>query len=114
MGYCRNRRAIQLLLQFSRRTASGRRTEGIADGLSSVAKLYGGWWGGSTASQTAMRGRLWHDGNCDGVYRAPTIWPVVLIGRGLAWIARGLRTPARKALLAEAVTPQTYGRAFGF
>ena len=43
-----------------------------------------------------------------------TVWPLVLVGRGLAWIARGVRTPARKALLSEAVTPQTYGRAFGF
>ena len=32
----------------------------------------------------------------------------------LAWVSRGLRTPARKALLADAVTPATYGRAFGF
>jgi MFS family permease len=49
-----------------------------------------------------------------GIIAAATTWPVVLIGRGVAWISRGLRTPARKALLAEAVTPQTYGRAFGF
>src|SRR5207253_7922617 len=41
-------------------------------------------------------------------------WPVILAGRCLAWISRGLRTPARKALLAEAVTKKTYGRAFGF
>ncbi|NUQ46705.1 MAG: MFS transporter, partial [Phycisphaerae bacterium] len=41
------------------------------------------------------------------------VWPVVLAGRVLAWVSRGLRTPARKALLADAVTPETYGRAFG-
>jgi MFS family permease len=38
----------------------------------------------------------------------------VLLARALAWLGRGVRTPVRKALLAAAVTPQTYGRAFGF
>jgi hypothetical protein len=32
----------------------------------------------------------------------------------MAWFGRGLRTPVRKTLLAAAVTPETYGRAFGF
>ena len=33
---------------------------------------------------------------------------------GRAWLGRGVRTPVRKALLAGAVTQETYGRAFGF
>jgi MFS family permease len=37
-----------------------------------------------------------------------------LIARSTAWLGRGVRTPVRKALLAGAVTPGTYGRAFGF
>jgi MFS family permease len=37
-----------------------------------------------------------------------------LISRSLAWLGRGVRTPVRKALLAAAVTRETYGRAFGF
>jgi MFS family permease len=89
--------------------------EGVADGLSSAAKLYGGWW----ADRLHHRKPLCAFGYgmmaiATAVIASATIWPVVMIGRGLAWIARGLRTPARKALLAEAVTPQTYGRAFGF
>lgn len=89
--------------------------EGVADGLSSVAKLYGGWW----TDRLHRRKPLCAFGYgtmaiATGVIAAATTWPVILIGRGLAWISRGLRTPARKALLAEAVTPQTYGRAFGF
>lgn len=89
--------------------------EGVADGLSSVAKLYGGWW----TDRLHRRKPLCAFGYgamaiATGVIAAATTWPVVLIGRGLAWISRGLRTPARKALLAEAVTPRTYGRAFGF
>jgi MFS family permease len=89
--------------------------EGVADGLSSVAKLYGGWW----TDRLHRRKPLCAAGYgtmaiATAIIAAATTWPVVLIGRGVAWISRGLRTPARKALLAEAVTPQTYGRAFGF
>ncbi len=89
--------------------------EGVADGLSSAAKLYGGWW----ADRLQRRKPLCAVGYgamalATAIIAAATIWPVILLGRGLAWIARGIRTPARKALLAEAVTPKTYGRAFGF
>jgi MFS family permease len=89
--------------------------EGVADGLSSAAKLYGGWW----ADRLARRKPLCAFGYgamalATGIIAAAATWPLVLAGRGLAWVARGLRTPARKSLLAEAVTPQTYGRAFGF
>jgi len=37
----------------------------------------------------------------------------VLIGRTVAWLGRGVRSPARKALLAADVPPNAYGRAFG-
>src|SRR5207253_8658682 len=38
----------------------------------------------------------------------------VLLSRACAWLGRGVRTPVRKALLAGAVTRESYGRAFGF
>ncbi|MFH1066808.1 MAG: MFS transporter [bacterium] len=89
--------------------------EGVADGFSSVAKLYGGW----LTDRIRRRKPL-----CAAGYGAMALataiiavaghWLIVLAGRSLAWLARGIRTPARKTLLAEAVTPQTYGRAFGF
>jgi len=89
--------------------------EGFADGFSSIAKLYGGW----LADRLRRRKVL-----CAGGYGlmalSPVVmaaagnWFVVLGGRVLAWFSRGLRTPARKALLADAVRPETYGRAFGF
>lgn len=89
--------------------------EGVADGLSSVAKLYGGWW----TDRLQRRKPLCASGY--GVMAAATLviataghWMLVLGGRTLAWVARGLRTPPRKALLAEAVTPDSFGRAFGF
>ena len=89
--------------------------DGVADGFSSLAKVYGGYW----ADRLQKRKPLCASGY--GIMAAATVviatavvWPMVLIGRVLAWSARGLRTPARKALLAEAVTRESYGRAFGF
>ncbi len=40
-------------------------------------------------------------------------WLSVLGLRVLAWMGRGARGPVRDAMLADSVTPQTYGRAFG-
>jgi MFS family permease len=37
----------------------------------------------------------------------------ILIGRSAAWLGRGVRSPAKKALLAADVPPSAYGRAFG-
>ena len=89
--------------------------EAVSDGLSSFAKLYGGWW----TDRLNRRKPLCAAGYgtmaaATAVIASAASWPIVLAGRSLAWFARGLRTPARKALLAEAVTQQTYGRAFGF
>ncbi|MEP0848755.1 MAG: hypothetical protein HRF50_18270 [Phycisphaerae bacterium] len=79
--------------------------ERVADGLSSAAKLYGGW----LADRLRSRKRIAASGYgvmaaAPLVIAAATAWPVVLVGRALAWASRGLRTPARKALLADAVT----------
>jgi len=88
--------------------------EGFADGLSTLAKLYGGWLTDILRKRKPL---------CAGGYGVMALSPVIIAaaanwwgvlgGRVLAWVSRGLRTPARKVLLAEAVTPKTYGRAFG-
>jgi MFS family permease len=44
---------------------------------------------------------------------ATSAWHV-LVARTAAWVGRGIRTPGRKALLAAGVSPDAYGRAFGF
>ena len=41
-------------------------------------------------------------------------WPLILTGRLVSWFGKGLRGPLRDAVVAEAITPQTSGRAFGF
>jgi MFS family permease len=89
--------------------------EGIADGLSSFAKLASGHFTDRlkhrkplavfgyaiTALATASFAFATH------AYQ-------VLIGRATAWLGRGVRSPVRKALLAADASPGAYGRAFGF
>jgi len=88
--------------------------EGISDGLSSFAKLASGHFTDRlkgrkplavfgyavTALATASFAFATH------AYQ-------VLFGRAAAWLGRGIRSPAKKALLAADVPPGAYGRAFG-
>jgi MFS family permease len=48
-----------------------------------------------------------------GSFALVNSWPFLAVGRTIAWAARGIRTPARDALLAESVPEPQLGRAFG-
>jgi MFS family permease len=88
--------------------------EGLADGLSSFTKLGAGHYTDTlkrrkplavfgyavTALATASFAFATH------AYH-------VLLGRSVAWLGRGVRSPAKKALLAADVPSSAYGRAFG-
>lgn len=41
-------------------------------------------------------------------------WPLLLVGRIVSWFGKGLRGPLRDAIVVQAVSPKTRGRAFGF
>ena len=41
-------------------------------------------------------------------------WPLLLIGRLVSWFGKGLRGPLRDAIVMQAISPETRGRAFGF
>jgi MFS family permease len=41
-------------------------------------------------------------------------WPLILLGRTISWFGKGLRGPLRDAIVAQAITQETRGRAFGF
>lgn len=89
--------------------------EGISDGLAGLARLGGGPLaddphrrrnvavGGYTATAVMSA----------GIGVATGVWQVAVLRAG-AWTARGLRVPARNALLADSVSPAAYGRAYGF
>ena len=89
--------------------------EAVADGMSSFAKLYGGWWTDRLERRKPLcAGGYAAMAGATAVIAVAASWPLILAGRAFAWISRGIRTPARKALLADAVSADTYGRAFGF
>ena len=41
-------------------------------------------------------------------------WPLILFGRVVSWFGKGLRGPLRDAIVIQAVSRETRGRAFGF
>jgi MFS family permease len=89
--------------------------EGVADGLSSFAKMASGYYTDRlrTRKPVAVAGYLVTALGTASFGLATAAWHV-LIARSVAWLGRGVRTPVRKALLAGAVTKESYGRAFGF
>lgn len=89
--------------------------EGVSDGLSSFAKMASGYYTDKLARRkpVAVIGYLVTAMGTASFGLATAAWHV-LAARAFAWLGRGVRTPVRKALLAGAVTKETYGRAFGF
>ena len=89
-------------------------TEGLADALSSFTKMVSGTY----SDRLKRRKPLVVAGYAItaasiGLLAVATLWPVILLLRGLAWIGKGLRGPARNALLAESVAEKDRGKAFG-
>lgn len=89
--------------------------EGVSDGLSSFAKMASGYYTDKLRHRkpVAVIGYLVTALGTASFGLATAAWHV-LAARSFAWLGRGVRTPVRKALLAGAVTKETYGRAFGF
>jgi MFS family permease len=89
--------------------------EGVSDGLSSFAKLASGHWTDRLHRRKPIMvaGYIVTALGTASFGLASTAWHV-LLARATAWLGRGTRTPVRKAMLAAAVTRETYGRAFGF
>jgi MFS family permease len=88
--------------------------EGIADGLSSFAKLASGHFTDRLKRRKplAVFGYAF-TALATASFAFATHAYHVLFGRAAAWLGRGVRSPAKKALLAADVPPGAYGRAFG-
>ena len=89
--------------------------EGVSDGLAGVAKLAGGAIADDPGRRrnVAVGGYTATAALSAATGGATAAWQVGVLRAG-AWSARGLRSPARSALLADAVPPAAYGRAYGF
>jgi MFS family permease len=88
--------------------------EGVADGFSSLAKLVAGHYTDRLKSRKplAVFGYAF-TALCTASFGLATQAYQLLLGRAGAWLGRGVRSPAKKALLAADVLPNSYGRAFG-
>jgi MFS family permease len=89
--------------------------EGVADGLGGAARFGGGALADDPHRRRAIAiGGYGSTAVLSGLIGAATsVWQVAIL-RSSAWAARGLRVPARNALLADVVAPGAYGRAYGF
>lgn len=88
--------------------------EGLADGLSSFAKLSSGLYSDRLRKRKPLAvAGYFVTASGMASFALATQWWHVLIGRVGGWLGRGARTPVRNVLLTEATTPRTYGRAFG-
>ncbi|MFJ3102403.1 MFS transporter [Streptomyces sp. NPDC086835] len=89
--------------------------EGVSDALAGAARFGGGVLADdpSRRRKVAVGGYVATAVLGAATAGATTVWQVGLL-RAAAWTARGLRVPARNALLADIVPPAAYGRAYGF
>lgn len=103
------------LASFGASSAALGLLEGLADGLASISKLLSGLYSDrlSRRKPLAVVGYIVTASGMAS-FAFATQWWHVLAGRVGGWIGRRARTPVRNVFLAEATTPETYGRAFGF
>jgi MFS family permease len=89
--------------------------EGVADGLGGISRLAGGAIADDPGRRrkTAIGGYTVTAVLTAAIGATVAVWQAGAL-RVAAWVARGLRAPSRSALLAEAVSEGTYGRAFGY
>jgi MFS family permease len=89
--------------------------EGFADALSSFVKLGAGWWGDRLGHRKGIATAGYAlTGTMKAVFAFAVGWPLIFLGRALAWFGRGIRGPLRDAMLAESVASRDRGKAFGF
>jgi len=89
--------------------------EGTADALSSFVKLGAGYHSdkiGHRKPWTVFGYVL--TAVSKAVFAFAFAWPLILLGRAVGWLGRGVRGPLRDAMLADSVAPQDRGKAFGF
>jgi MFS family permease len=88
--------------------------EGVSDALVGVSKLAGG----PLSNDPRRRGRLASSGYVGtavataAIGLAMTVWQVAIL-RAIAWVSRGIRSPARDTLLVSIAPRRAYGRAVG-
>lgn len=89
--------------------------EGIAEGLAGTGRFVGGALADDPGRRRVVAiGGYSATAVLSSLIGATTSVVQAGVLRGAAWAARGLRVPARNALLADVVPESAYGRAYGF
>ena len=89
--------------------------EGLSDGASSFVKLFSGYF----ADKLGRRREFALGGSVatavfPAIIAVAASWYVVLAGRLVGWIGKGIRSPSRDAILSKSVEQKDLGKAFGF
>jgi MFS family permease len=89
--------------------------EGLSDGASSFVKLFSGYY----ADKLGKRREFALGGSVatavfPAIIAVAGSWFVVLLGRLVGWIGKGIRSPSRDAILSKSVEKKDLGKAFGF
>lgn len=88
--------------------------EGAADALTGIMKMAGG----PLANDSSKRGKLASGGYVGtaiataAIGLSTAVWQAGIL-RAFAWLSRGLRSPARDAMLASLADKENYGKAYG-
>lgn len=88
--------------------------DGISDALTGIVKLLAGPWANDATRRRRMAtsGYLGTAVATGAIGVAGALWQVGVL-RAIAWAARGMRSPARDALLGSLARSDSYGRAYG-
>ncbi|MEZ5117676.1 MAG: MFS transporter [Candidatus Nanopelagicales bacterium] len=88
--------------------------EGVAEATAGIAKYVSGRWSDRIGRKplTTVGYGLAVVGKA--VVAAAWVWPVVLVGRVVDRLGKGIRSAPRDAWIADSVPAPSYGRAFGF
>ncbi|MHB1611662.1 MAG: MFS transporter, partial [Sulfobacillus sp.] len=91
---------------------------GLIEGVSNWAQSLASIWGGLQADRNPHRNRIVFWGyvltGIKALIATVTFWPWLILLRTVAWLGRGARGPIRNTFIAEEVSPQDRGKAFGF
>lgn len=89
--------------------------EGISDGASSFVKLLSGHFSDKRGKRKEFALLGYFATALFPFFLAIAVsWPMVLFGRVIGWMGRGMRGPPRDAILAKSVDNKDLGKAFGF
>jgi MFS family permease len=89
--------------------------EGMADAVSSFTKMGAGYLADKLGHRKALVVLGYALTPVGQALIALALgWPLLLLGRLVSWFGKGLRSPLRDAIVAQAISPDTRDRAFGF